>query len=1186
MKKRLLSLLLVWAMGCAMLPTALAAEPHRHEDGSSFAKALSCDGQGNLLIDGGTKGVWRDNYTRLDDSVVPYQGIGKGTYYLSENITLNTRLCVYGDSVRLCLNGKTLTVTGVDDSDKILSESCTDFQLADCQPAGGDREEEHTHSWRYTADDAVIRAECTASGCTDKNGGSVTLCAPAHTVYGDGKSADAVILPDADWKAESVDAMRITYAGSEQAPTHAGTYTAYLTLGEATASVRYTIDKAVPTAADFTFTAPKNLRYDGTAKTVSVESAVTDGAVSVKYERDGTEKPPVDAGTYTVKIDVSEGTDYHAAAGLTDDGWRFTILPDRYAAAVSMQDYTYGTAVPVPRVENNRSGGSVTFYYRRADRADSAEWKDITPTALDAGTYYMYAVIEAAGNYDRVQTDEILFTVKRKSLSDAEIVLDSTPLVYNGSEQQPEVREVTLNGAELVQNRDYTVAYGNNRNAGTAAYAEITGTGNYEDTAKRLFAIAQAKPVCTAPQNRTAVYGDSLNAVALVNPDGNTAGVWHWQVAESTSVGDAGTHSFPAAFVPADSMNYQTVENIPVEVTVRRAAGRQLGTENRQQRYTDTAAHTVTPDWTQLPSGQSWRYAPEWSGTADTPTVAEDGTLTYRITDGRAGDCITFTVKALCENYEAHTYTVRVTLLDREAQSGFGFADGLTALTKTYGDAAFVVRTTGAADSSAVTYASSAPEVAAVDPQTGEVTISGAGTAVITATAGATEDYAEAKASFALTVEKKPIEIPAADSTAFVYSGKEQTYGIAETADYRVDGGKRTEAGAQTVTVTLRDTKNTRWTDRDAESITYPFTIEKAVLTVTAKSRTVYAGDKVPAAEYTVSGLADGDTLHTEPVLRYVPEPDLTRPGTAVIKADGADAGGNYTIRYIDGSLTILARPASGGSGGSGGGSSAPRHTVSAPSGITGGTVKSNASSAAVGSTVTVTAVPQTGYRLEKLVVTDDKGNVLRLTDKGDGRYSFTMPSGKVTIAPLFAAIEPEPRSNPFRDVSERDYFSGAVQWAAERNITGGVSSDRFAPDEGCTRAQIVTFLWRAAGSPEPEGTLGFADVAAEAYYAKAAAWASEQGIAVGTSAGAFGPDDLCTRAQSAAFLYRAAGANAAEEQTAFDDVDANAYYAAAVQWAVGQGITNGISSTQFAPDSVCTRAQIVTFLYRLYGGT
>ena len=262
-------------------------------------------------------------------------------------------------------------------------------------------------------------------------------------------------------------------------------------------------------------------------------------------------------------------------------------------------------------------------------------------------------------------------------------------------------------------------------------------------------------------------------------------------------------------------------------------------------------------------------------------------------------------------------------------------------------------------------------------------------------------------------------------------------------------------------------------------------------------------------------------------------------------------------------------------------GSSRPRYDVTTPSKPENGSVTVDPERARSGSRVTVTVTPDSGYKLGELVVTDKDGKKLELTDKGNGQYTFTMPSGKVEVAAEFVK---EVEVSPFADVATDAYYYDAVKWAVNKGVTNGVSETLFGPDQACTRAQIVTFLWRAAGSPEPKSGSSFADVATDAYYAKAVAWAVENGITKGTSETTFHPDETCTRAQGVTFLYRALGKLAAA-QAGFTDVAADSYYADAVNWAAENGVTKGISETLFGPDGSCTRAQIVTFLYRAYQG-
>ena len=285
--------------------------------------------------------------------------------------------------------------------------------------------------------------------------------------------------------------------------------------------------------------------------------------------------------------------------------------------------------------------------------------------------------------------------------------------------------------------------------------------------------------------------------------------------------------------------------------------------------------------------------------------------------------------------------------------------------------------------------------------------------------------------------------------------------------------------------------------------------------------------------------------------------------------------------KAIEDAIKALVEKPSSGGGSSSGGSSSPSYSVTTPGKTENGTVTVSPRSAEKGDSVTITVKPDSGYQLDDLVVTDKSGKELKLTDKGNGKYTFTMPASKVEINATFVK---EVETSPFSDVSTSAYYYEAVKWAQEKGITGGIGNGLFGPNQPCTRAQIVTFLWRAAGSPEPKAMSSFADVSMDAYYAKAVAWAVENGITTGTGDGKFSPDATCTRAQSVTFLFRAIG-KLVDSKAEFSDVLTDSYYANAVAWAVENGVTNGIGDGLFGPDNSCTRAQIVTFLFRAYQG-
>ena len=293
--------------------------------------------------------------------------------------------------------------------------------------------------------------------------------------------------------------------------------------------------------------------------------------------------------------------------------------------------------------------------------------------------------------------------------------------------------------------------------------------------------------------------------------------------------------------------------------------------------------------------------------------------------------------------------------------------------------------------------------------------------------------------------------------------------------------------------------------------------------------------------------------------------------GKNITEQDEVDA----MAQAIEKAINDLVRRSSGGS-------SSPSYSVTIPNKTENGTVTVNPKSASKGSTVTITAKPDSGYQLDDLTVTDKNGKELKLTDKGNGKYTFTMPASKVEVNATFVK---EVEISPFSDVSTSAYYYEAVKWAQEKGITGGIGNGLFGPNQPCTRAQIVTFLWRAAGSPEPKSMSSFSDVSADSYYAKTVAWAVENGITTGTGDGKFSPDATCTREQAVAFLYRASGSPAVSGGSAFSDVAANAYYADAVAWAEKNGVTGGIGGGLFGSGNTCTRAQIVTFLYRAYQG-
>ncbi len=338
------------------------------------------------------------------------------------------------------------------------------------------------------------------------------------------------------------------------------------------------------------------------------------------------------------------------------------------------------------------------------------------------------------------------------------------------------------------------------------------------------------------------------------------------------------------------------------------------------------------------------------------------------------------------------------------------------------------------------------------------------------------------------------------------------------------------------------------------------------------------------SGKYTVTGTADagsqilygnGESTYAGNDGSFTIDGTLESGNVAILSLSAQDGAGNTSTPQ----RAMVVRQAEKPSAPSGG-SYVPAYPVETPDKTENGTVTVSPKNAAGGTTVTVTVKPNDGYVLETLTVIDKNGDELKLTDKGNGKYTFTMPGSKVEVKATF--MEDNSVLNFFYDVPNDAFFYEAVKWAVKSGVTNGLTETMFGPYEPCTRAQIVTFLWRAAGSPEPKAMSSFADVPASTYYAKAVAWAIENGITNGMTETTFAPDATCTRGQGVTFLYRALKGSAGGGAN-FTDVKSDTFYADAVNWAVANNVTNGTSDTTFSPNDNCTRGQIVTFLWRLY---
>ena len=930
-----------------------------------------------------------------------------------------------------------------------------------------------------------------------------------------------------------------------------------------------------PTANDITVSMG-DWTYGGTANApvYTVPAGVT---AEVTYAAQGSSDfsttVPTNAGSYTVKVQYATDTEIHTGTA------EFTISPKSIEGAAVTRDQSeqvYDGGEKKPAVTSVVLDGNTLT--AGTDYA-VAYANNINATKLGPDSQAKI-IITGTGNYTgeitvrfpinpvtlRIIGEDRMTATASYGTKVKDIPVSSTTVYYNSSKVTivPGTWKFDGDGMDEIPEVGNTKVY-------RAVFTPTSGGENYRECFTYIRpSISQAAGAVTDPAAKTdLVYNGEEQALLGTLPTSSTGTVQYsldgTNYTETPPTGkEAGTYT--VSYKVVGDKNHLDVETQSIAVKIEKLAIT-VTAENKTSRVGQALAeltYTYTPE---LAAGDVF------TGTLETKAHS-DAAGSYSITQGNL---------ALNENYTIDFHAGTYTVANKLAQSDFRFESIPSAVSKTYGDPDFSAGAVGAAEGSTVTYESSAPAVATVDG-TGKVTILKAGSTVITATAAETADYEQATATCTLTVEKKPITIPTADATVFTYNGTEQTYALAEDGAYTITGNKQTNANetGYSVTAALKDTVNTQWADGTTADKTYTFVIGKAVITVKAKDQTAYVGDKAPTLgedSYTVSGLVGEEKLTTQPTVKYVDAdgneiaPDMTKTGEVKILAGGAAASGNYTIRYEDGKLTVSTRPSGGG-----GGSRPSTHPVQTEvSKDTDGTVSLSKTSAAKGDKVTITVKPERHYEVDEVIVRDSKGKQLAIKDNGDGTYTFEMPADKVTVEPTFTWV------NPFADVANSAYYVDAVEWMLKREVTQGTTETTFSPNLNCTRAQIVTFLWRAAGSPAPKGTVSFADVSAGSYYAKAVAWAIENGITGGTGDGLFSPDAACTRAQSAAFLYRAAGSPAVNGSAGFSDVAADAYYAQAVAWAKEHGITDGIGGGLFGSANDCTRAQIAAFLWRLY---
>ena len=633
-------------------------------------------------------------------------------------------------------------------------------------------------------------------------------------------------------------------------------------------------------------------------------------------------------------------------------------------------------------------------------------------------------------------------------------------------------------------------------NAGTyRMYASIGDTDNYYgfEAVYCEFVVAKATPTYTVPTGLTAKYGQTLADVTL--PDG-----WSW-MDSSESVGGASTaaKTFQAKFTPKDTKNYNTVENIELEVTVNKADGGNLKTVELEQKYTDASDHTYTPDWAGLPAGQDWTFSSEASIVLSKQDFAADGSLlTYAISGGKAGDKITITLKASCDNYEDFTITLNVTLTEKDDQKPLTIT-GVGSVV--YGQT-LTLTTTGGSGTGTVTYridTDASTGEATIDPETGVLTPVKVGSVSVIATKAGDNDYNDVtSAPFVLMIK------PATPTG-------EPNYTKITTSGKTLKDAALTTKGS---TLNPSDGK-LEWVDDKGEPLPDDTTV---------KANTTYKW-------------------------RFTPDDDnyTTLTGEVELYHKSSSGGGWYDSYY-----TIKTTAGAGGSISPSGSVSVREgrdqtFTITPDKSYAVSNVKIDGKSIGAVKSYTFENVSRT-HTIE-VIFMKANGNPQTgvFVDVATGSYyedavdwavgngitqgtdaTHFAPDGICTRAQAVAFLwraagspKPETRTMPFADVPAGSYYYDAVLWAVENGIAKGTSDTTFSPNMTCTRAQIVAFLWRSEKSPAAGTANPFADVKSTAYYADAVLWAVKENITRGTTNTTFSPDADCTRSQIVTFLWR-----------------------------------------------------------------
>ena len=976
-----------------------------------------------------------------------------------------------------------------------------------------------------------------------------------------------------------------------------------------------------------------------------MEKPLVEGAdYTVAYYRGETKLSgmPSDAGDYTVVI---TGTKNFSGAVRKDYTIHKATITGVEVTSTSRKIYNgepqkWGFGVQATTV--SQTSWSITF----SDKAEGPYvlLEKFTPFT-NAGTYKVYYKISAPNHEDASgETEVVIDPLNISLLAQTTVTLGGDSLTYTGKEQTQTVKkvEMTANG-KTMEVTTFDVTGNTGTNAGSYELT-VTGTGNFTGSVTQKWSIGKKfitmmgfdwigkDPTYTGElQKPPFTFSDSDIKAQLVEgkdyelvyPEGK--GIDAGYVTVRLKGLESGNYYLPE-YSHGFKILSATLTNIKVEADA-------LIYNGEAQTPTVRASATAVND-----QPVTFTYSAEQNGaySENVPSFTDEGTYTvyYKVTAPNhheasgsfevviakksltgakitLGDSLTYNGAAQTQTIIKVETSDGMTVTTFDVTDNTGTNAGEYELTVT-GKGGFegsatmkwsIARkpltdpTIEIAGGNVYTGSALTPQVTVKDGETviptSEYTVryddnTNAGTAKVTLVDKTGGNYAvSGRKTFEIA---KAAQTLTADDITATYGDTGVSAALSSSAFGAVRYAAATEADAQIVAVdaesgalTFLKSGTARVTttaagdgNHEPGSVTIYVTVAKRAISITVKDAEMRSGRPMPAFEAVYGNFAAGESAETV----------FETPAVLTTEASGSKLG-SFPItvqtlptfkpgmeeKYafgtpVNGTLLVKLTPDE---------DSKPGYPIEIDD-TDDGTVEIEPRSAAAGDTVNITVKPKPGFELDDLTVVDSKGDELPLRPNGDGSYRFTMPSGKVTVRVRFT----EQTDGWFEDVAKDAYYYEAVKWAVKNGVTTGVSKTRFDPNGDCTRAQIVTFLWRAAGSPEPETRENpFTDVSASAYYYKAVLWAIENGITFGTSRTTFSPDEPCTRAQCVAFLHRWLGEPKAEANATFHDVPEQAYYAGAVAWAQEANVTGGIGANRFGSDNKCTRAQIVTFLWR-----